>query len=733
MSKEQPEDSIRLRFLTSAMSLVGILAASYLAESPVWITLFGIGGVIFGSWLSYKRRRKNNTLIKIGISIGILVVAAAFFRELLVRINLNIADARLPLTNMLITLQALHCFDLPRRRDLSLSCLVGLTLISSAATLSRDMSFALYLAGFIALSFFTFAGDCVSRTKSRAHSSISGRQQRSATLAWSVPLFLLGCLTVFMLLPKIEIEALRNTRLAAGLNLAFLGRENLFSQALTRIVSPDGSIKSNPKAYYGFAEELDTNYRTKLSDQIVLHVSSPSPDYWRGMAFDTFNGTVWTMSDSKTVFSRYAEKGQAIPITPVPTMLYNRNLPRKSLTQVFYLEEDASNLVVCAAVPSLVYFPSNKVEVDLYGSIRSPIGMQKDMVYTVISSRPLFDILELRKQPEPESQRNQRVKRRYANYLQIPPSIDPRLKSFAAGIAGKGNYFVRAERLKNFLQSNYKYSLDVPPAPNGRDTVSDLLFYQKRGYCETFASALVIMCRSQEIPARLATGYAPGLYNPFTGLWEVRLHDAHCWAEVFIPACGWVPLDPTPVAVPLGLDSDQQNLVLAYLENLLNKLSKQLDLAFLIHWLKLLYVPGLVIFAGFLLWFLRKQGSAFYTWIRQYLTKNSRQRAKAGLPESKASLAFQRVVESLSSFNIKRSPSDTSLELLRKVELRLHSDKDGESFGSAGDCLLSELGVFLDHYSEARFGKKQGTDELNRSADQLAAKLKSLAKARSGF
>ncbi len=57
------------------------------------------------------------------------------------------------------------------------------------------------------------------------------------------------------------------------------------------------------------------------------------------------------------------------------------------------------------------------------------------------------------------------------------------------------------------------------------------------------------MARSLGIPARVATGYAPGEYNPFTGLHDVRASDAQAWVEVYFPGHGWSAFDPTPGSV----------------------------------------------------------------------------------------------------------------------------------------------------------------------------------------
>jgi len=55
-----------------------------------------------------------------------------------------------------------------------------------------------------------------------------------------------------------------------------------------------------------------------------------------------------------------------------------------------------------------------------------------------------------------------------------------------------------------------------------------------------------VMLRTLEIPARLATGFLSGIYNPISDLWLVRASDAHSWVEAWIPGRGWTTFDPTP-------------------------------------------------------------------------------------------------------------------------------------------------------------------------------------------
>jgi hypothetical protein len=100
--------------------------------------------------------------------------------------------------------------------------------------------------------------------------------------------------------------------------------------------------------------------------------------------------------------------------------------------------------------------------------------------------------------------------------------------------------------MNEHLRDTYPYDLSIPPQREEMDAVEYFLFEQKRGYCEHFSSSLAVMARSLGIPARVATGYVPGDYNPFTGLYEVRASYAHAWVEVYFPGYGWSTFDPTP-------------------------------------------------------------------------------------------------------------------------------------------------------------------------------------------
>ena len=103
-----------------------------------------------------------------------------------------------------------------------------------------------------------------------------------------------------------------------------------------------------------------------------------------------------------------------------------------------------------------------------------------------------------------------------------------------------------AMAMQAFLSHNdeFVYSIDVS-GMCGREGYSDCLLRVKRGYCELYASTMVMMLRTQSIPARYVVGYLPGRLGT-DDAYTVDRSAAHAWVEVYFPRYGWVRFDPTP-------------------------------------------------------------------------------------------------------------------------------------------------------------------------------------------
>jgi hypothetical protein len=99
--------------------------------------------------------------------------------------------------------------------------------------------------------------------------------------------------------------------------------------------------------------------------------------------------------------------------------------------------------------------------------------------------------------------------------------------------------------ITDYLRREIRYTPTIPAPPLGRDPLEYVLFDLKRGFCNYYASAEVLMLRSLGIPARLAVGFAEGHADLGRHNFTVQQRDAHAWPEVYFPGIGWVEFEPT--------------------------------------------------------------------------------------------------------------------------------------------------------------------------------------------
>jgi hypothetical protein len=129
--------------------------------------------------------------------------------------------------------------------------------------------------------------------------------------------------------------------------------------------------------------------------------------------------------------------------------------------------------------------------------------------------------------------------------LQLPDHLPERVRLLAASLTSETiTPYEKAQAIENYLRQ-LEYSLDLPTLPPDRDIVDYFLFDLKQGYCDYFASAMVILARASGLPARIAVGYATGNYDYARQVFVVTEANAHAWPEVYIAPFGWVPFEPT--------------------------------------------------------------------------------------------------------------------------------------------------------------------------------------------
>ncbi len=134
-------------------------------------------------------------------------------------------------------------------------------------------------------------------------------------------------------------------------------------------------------------------------------------------------------------------------------------------------------------------------------------------------------------------------------YLQLPAHQPARIADLARQLvtdAGATTPYDKAKVIESYLRANYKYDTHVTRPPPGTDYVDYFLFDNKTGFCEYYSTAMVVMLRTLGIPAREATGFAPGEQDKDSGEYVVRESSSHAWPEVYFPEYGWIEFEPTP-------------------------------------------------------------------------------------------------------------------------------------------------------------------------------------------
>jgi transglutaminase-like putative cysteine protease len=199
--------------------------------------------------------------------------------------------------------------------------------------------------------------------------------------------------------------------------------------------------------------------------------------------------------------------------------------------------EDLGGTVYAAGEPMAIDLQSEaawRSFDDLFG-----IQMKQSDSYHALSMIPLVDERTLRAagQRYPDWLRER--------YLALPSTVPDRVRALAVELtASEPTPYDRVKAIERYLRT-FPYSLDVPHPPSSRDVADYFLFDLKQGYCDYYATTMVVLTRAAGVPARLAMGYASGTYNLNSKRFVVTEADAHSWVEIYFPDIGWVPFEPT--------------------------------------------------------------------------------------------------------------------------------------------------------------------------------------------
>jgi transglutaminase-like putative cysteine protease len=516
--------------------MVSIVASAAEGEVSHLTALLGAALVVLGMVFSYRTREDPPDWIKVIAALAALSLLFWFFHHLTTRAVSDITAVENPLTLLFIGIQVVHSFHVPARRDLLFSIAASAALIAVAAAQAIDFGFALYAGTWMGLTLWALV--------ELWRSASGGAKVSAPAVATSVMGVCLAAALVFFLLPAPVVSVRFSFQSRAGnagsvpIPGALAGDSGSPVQ-LSKAGSRSGRARVG--GYLGFANSLDTALRGNLGDTVVMRVRAQRPSYWIGETFDTWDGESWVASETMTT---HVLRGGSPFDVPVPQ---GDVATGRSDLQTFYIATTGPDLVFHADTARTLWFPSSSVFFGSDGALVSPIGLGKGAIYTVDSSVLTPSPDQLRLDPSVE-QLDTGV---HHEYTQLPHPY-PQAAALAANVtAGAEDTYDKVEALINWMGDNTRYSTDIPPLPQGVDTVNEFLFGNRVGFCEQISTSLAVMLRSLGIPAREVVGYVPDSYNPITDLYEVRAKDAHAWVQVWFPDYGWQSFDPTAV-VPLA-------------------------------------------------------------------------------------------------------------------------------------------------------------------------------------
>lgn len=292
----------------------------------------------------------------------------------------------------------------------------------------------------------------------------------------------------------------------------------------------------------------------------VMSITTSDRSYWRGETRSEYTGTGWdepgrasmeNVSASQTLANEQAGKVNTKQVTQKVTMLNDTVYPimfgAYSISQVSSVngEERASRML----------WNAERAELHVVTTRQQP---QYPKNYTVVSEVPIIVEDELRTKSSEALYSNNPAEDKY---LQLPSRFPERVKDLASEITASAKTpYEKVALLQNYLQQNFNYTNNPDLSRKvSSDFVEGFLFDIREGYCDYFSTALVMMARSEGIPARWVKGYAPGQMSlnsdmqaprqpgaPIETTYTVTNADAHSWAEVYFGEYGWIPVEATP-------------------------------------------------------------------------------------------------------------------------------------------------------------------------------------------
>jgi hypothetical protein len=316
------------------------------------------------------------------------------------------------------------------------------------------------------------------------------------------------------------------------------------------------SLGAKQMAVAGFGDDVELGgFGTIRDDPTVVMRVKPStlpsppppsiPIRLRGTSFDSYSEGRW---------SRTHARGRELDMVGEDYVL-NLRTPQKSKIKIFRPKapgDEELQVILDPMEDAVLFLPEGTVSFRIAPMIRAGKRVSREVIYSPgfdfryrgAIDGPLTYWVSLgteqkgTAEPIPKKLRN--------HYVELPPGYED-VALLARQVVGDAtDPRAQAQRIERYLRTNLRYTLDQPDT-EGKDPLHVFLFEAKAGHCEYFSTAMALMMRSLDVPARNVTGFLGADFNPYGNYYAVRNGNAHSWVEIY-DGERWRTFDPTPAS-----------------------------------------------------------------------------------------------------------------------------------------------------------------------------------------
>lgn len=553
----------RFRVLAYLLVFLGILGFTY-ADHNLPFFFIGMVGLIL-SWLIVEAPAPHGRpLPRWCLNSGVLLASAYIFYELVIRHEESLLST---LGHFIIIILVCILFKAKKNRDYAQILTLCLLLMIIAAIFSSSLIFGVILILFFALGFYTILVFHLRMETQRALPLPAPAQMPPPDPRFKRDLRRIAFNSAFIVFIIASVVFLVFPR--------DLGRDRFNS-----IFSPRSLAHTGFSEHIAFSDIMNLKQSQKIAFQVRIEQnnvnigSEAEQPYFRAMTLDLYdiNGRQWIHNNSYPLpwLERNTSPMQELtPDKPLLLATPNSYLPAGLIKQTFNLLNPTGNFL--PAIPEPVTLTSAhifSVRADKLNNTIAYRSQATNNIEYVVESFPYhlkstapasanlafygsvyMDMRRLRPYSQPLPPVIVDLARQWSAPHLSPADLAPPSTSPPTPLKPLSAMTTRlvAEAFVRQLQA-YPYSLNTQQVESNLDPTADFLKNRKTigGHCEFFASSMVLLCTAVNIPARIATGYYGGEYNPLGGFYTVRQLHAHAWVEVFIPNEGWITFDPTP-------------------------------------------------------------------------------------------------------------------------------------------------------------------------------------------